>query len=59
MVYKIERNNNNNINNIGMFVSPLNFEPSLILREFFLIDHICYYVQVIFIEGGGGWFPLN
>ena len=38
-------------------------ELPLILRDFFLIDHICYYVQVISIAihggGGGGWLPLN
>ena len=28
----------------------------LILRGFFLIAHICYYVQVISIWGGGGGF---
>ena len=41
---------------------PLNseegVEPSLIWR-FFLIDHICYYVQVISVEGGGGLVPLK
>ena len=41
---------------------PLNFgrggveclSTPLILRGFFLIAHICYYVQVISIGGGGG-----
>ena len=32
---------------------PLNFE------NFFLIDHICYYVQVISIGMGGGGVLLN
>ena len=37
----------------------LNPPPPLILRIFFLIDHICYYVQVIFIGGGGVLAPLK
>ena len=49
----------------GVATIPLEFggggvlggvELPLILRDFFLIDHICYYVQVISIaiHGGGG-----
>ena len=29
-------------------------QPHMILRRFFLIAHICYYVQVYFYMGGGG-----